>query len=379
MFGAHSTHRRRVRRGVGLVYGILIILALSSLASLAVDYARVQLVKNQLGAAADAAALAATHYAGSDIAAAQQAAVALAKANNADGQPVIVDPATDVQFVDWDESTRTYEVLTGPNRARANAVRVTACRTAARGNAVSLPFAKVIGLSACDVNSAAIAAIKESKYAAVGLDFVTMTGRASQGSVMSNGDISLSGNARIDGDAYPGPNHTVTGAANVTGKTTSLTKVLSYPPVNPGTAATINDNAKVSAISKGSLNISGQKNIIMPAGTYYLKNISLSGGSTLTIMGPVTVYVTGSVTLTGHASTADNLPQNFKIMMLGTGKVSLSGNTDLYANVYAPTSPIVISGEGDIYGAVIGKNITMSGNAGIHSEATVKGTAKLVK
>jgi hypothetical protein len=89
--------------------------------------------------------------------------------------------------------------------------------------------------------------------------------------------------------------------------------------------------------------------------------------------------VTGSVTLTGHASTPDNLPQNFKIIMLGTGKVSLSGNTDLYANVYAPTSPIVISGEGDIYGAVIGKNITMSGNAAIHSEATVKGTAKLVK
>jgi hypothetical protein len=379
MISARHSRLGRPRRGIGLIYGILVILVLSAMASLAVDYARVQLVKNQLGAAADAAALAATRYAGSDIVAAQQAAVELAKTNKADGQPVILDPAVDVQFVSWDDTTRTYEVLTGSNRARANAVRVAAHRTAARGNAVDLPFARLVGLRACDVNAAAIAAVKESKYAAVGLGFVTMTGRSSQGSVMSNGNITLTGNARIDGDAQPGPDHQVYGASNVTGKTTALTKLLSYPPANPGTAATINDNAKIPAISKGSLNISGQRNIIVPAGTYYIKDLNLTGGSMLTITGQATFYVTGSVTLTGHASTAENLPQNFKIIMLGTGKVSLSGNTDLYANVYGPTSPIVISGEGDIYGAVIGKNITMSGNAGIHSEATVRGTAKLVK
>src|SRR5438094_5975264 len=109
----------RQRNGVGLIWGMLTILVLCALASLAVDYARVQLVKNQLGAAADAAALAATRFAGLDTVAAQQAAVQFAKANKADGQAVIVDPLQDVQFVDWDEATRTFEVLAGADRTRA--------------------------------------------------------------------------------------------------------------------------------------------------------------------------------------------------------------------------------------------------------------------
>jgi len=136
---------------------------------------------------------------------------------------------------------------------------------------------------------------------------------------------------------------------------------------------------RLPGLKNGSINLSGSKSLVIPGGTYYLKNLNLTGGSSVTFTGPAKVYITGSLTLTGHAITADDLPKNLQIFMLGAGQVSLTGSTALYADIYAPTSPVTITGTGDIYGSVIGKSITMTGNAQIHSDAKVKGTPKLVK
>src|SRR5438552_3583396 len=126
-----SNRHRNHRKGVGLPWAIIMLLVLCAMASLAVDYGRVQVVKNQLRGAADAAALAGGQEVLADPVYAKQAAIDTAKANKADGSPVILQSG-DVVPVIWNETNHTYTLPSGTQKP--NAVMVTAYRTAARGN-----------------------------------------------------------------------------------------------------------------------------------------------------------------------------------------------------------------------------------------------------
>ena len=75
------------RKGIGLIYSVLVLLVLCAMASFAVDMGRVVLAKNQLRSAADASALAAANLVLSNQTAARSAAVSTAKSNNVDGSP----------------------------------------------------------------------------------------------------------------------------------------------------------------------------------------------------------------------------------------------------------------------------------------------------
>jgi Flp pilus assembly protein TadG len=147
-----------VQRGFVMILTILMMVALTMLVSLAVDFGRVEVTKTELQRAADSAA----RYGASGLAniingesAAAAQAVAAAADNTADGTPVVLNPTTDVQLIIWNPATATYTVTSDPTQA--NAVRVTAERTKANGNAVQMTFAKILGFKSCDVNVSAIA------------------------------------------------------------------------------------------------------------------------------------------------------------------------------------------------------------------------------
>jgi hypothetical protein len=191
-----------------------------------------------------------------------------------------------------------------------------------------------------------------------------MTGNTRLDSVATNGYISMTGSSTIQGDAYAGTGKISGG--KVTGNRNTLSSPLVYPPAQGGNIASNNDNLRAipsSAVASGSIRLSGQQTVTLPAGKYYFKDIILTGGSTLICTGPVEIYLTGSLSLTGNTITADNLPDNLKIFVLGSGKVSLTGTTGVYANVYAPTSPITLTGNGDITGSLVGRSISVTGNA----------------
>src|SRR4029450_9881224 len=97
--------------------------ALMALASLAVDYGRAQVAKSELRRAADAASRAGASYL-RNSAAVQAAAAEYAGDNQCLGAAVTLDTNVDVEFGDWDPSTRTFTVLTGTNRLAADSVRV---------------------------------------------------------------------------------------------------------------------------------------------------------------------------------------------------------------------------------------------------------------
>ncbi len=177
----------------------------------------------------------------------------------------------------------------------------------------------------------------------------------------SAGTVMLSGNVQIKGDMITGvgstPNSVVTmsGNAAITGSKTAATSAF-----NPQAMTT-------SVSSSGALSISGNTNYTLAAGTYNFSSISITGNGRLTATGAVKIYVSGSVSIAGNGiSTSSSKPPNMIIYVTGTSNVSLSGNGNLYAGIYAPNSNVSNSGNGQLYGAVVSKTYQQSGNGSVH-------------
>lgn len=380
------------RRGTILIYTTIGMIAFAGIVSLAVDVGHARLVKNQLQHAADAAARYAAAGMQTSTGAATSNAVAAAGNNTADATSVLVDPNNDVEFGSWDNTNHTFTVLTGSAQSGANAVRVTCRRTAARGNPVPLTFGPVIGRSTCDVTASAIATMSSQSHGVVGLNSVSMSGNTSMdsyssangpyssgaagssASVASNGNISLSGGATIKGDANPGVGMQTSGNG-VSGSTTPLASPLSYPPASAGSYATTNDDANVLPYMRnGGFSLSGSQSAVMPGGTYYFKFFRMSGGSQLILTGPVTIYVAGTVNLSGGVTTSSSIPENLKIEVTGSSNVTLTGSSAFYADVYAPQSNVTITGSAQVMGAVVGQSLSLSGSAAVHMDQGISGS-----
>ena len=387
--------QRPQRRGAVLVYVCVAMAAFACMASLAVDVAHAHLVKAQLQCAADAAA----RYAASGLIAGPSAAinnaVTAAGYNKADGTAVKLNTDSDVQLGTWDSSTGTFTVLTGSAASSATAVRVYARRVASSGNGVSLSFSSLLGKSTADVTAVSISIAKPGGYGIVGLKSISLSGGAidsywapngytpggSHGTIASNGNINLSGNSQIDGDAHPGPGDSVNNPAAVTGSTTPLAQAMYYPNASPTSYATSNNNSAVPSqyLSGSSFKMSSSQSLSLPGGVYYFKDFSMSGSSTLAFTGPATVYVYGALSLSGTTNTFSNLPGDLKFVVgpdtsgSAPGKVTLSGGSSLYAYIYAPQSDITVSGTGAIYGSLVGQSISSSGGASIHYDISLTG------
>lgn len=141
---------RRKRGGVVLYYMAGAMVAISGFCSMAVDYGRVQVAKAELRRAADAASRAAVAEL-PDANSAISFAAKYAQSNAVDGGTTSLNASQDIEFGFWDTKKTTFTV-TG-DLSKANCVHVTLRRTAQRGNAVPLLFAKVLGQNFCDVKA----------------------------------------------------------------------------------------------------------------------------------------------------------------------------------------------------------------------------------
>lgn len=378
-----SVNRRIVvrRRGAVLIYSVLALVALTALASLAVDFGRVQLAKTELRRTCDAAA----RYAVTGIA----SRTTLTRANHvgahntADGVAYTF-PAGDVEVGTWNETTRAFT----PGGAAPNAVRTTARRTRATQNPIPTVLARGIGIESVDVTVQSVAFTRMTGYGVVGLSFIYMTGNSSDsywsggqagasgssqhGSIASNGNIILQGSSSISGNARPGVGKAVFGAASVSGSTQPLEYSLEFPNGDAGIYATTNDNNLVpSSFKLGSgLKVGSSQTLTLPGGNYYFNNIEIGG--TLKFTGPATIYCYGNFSMYGQADTSGNVPGNLKLVMCpgpsgaAPGSVVIGSGAELYANIYAPQSHILLSGNGDIYGTVLGLSVSMTGTSAIH-------------
>jgi len=352
---------------------LILLVALFAICSLAVDYGRVQSAKTELRAAVDAAA----RYAASGISdgTADDKAILQASKNPVNGSALILN-AADIDAGNWNATTKVFTASATP----LNAVRVRGSCTAAKGNAVPLAFASIIGKDSCDISASAVATKSQAiDYALVGLDSINMIGSSivdsynsdygpyssagakSNASIASNGDIGLNGSPQIKGDADYGMGKSITigNAAAVTGTVSELTEPLNSPAIKLPASYT-----DLGSYSAGS-------NSVLTAGNYYATSFSVSNKAKLTLSGDVTIYINGPLSLQGNVVISDGKPKRFGLRVISGAAVSVGGNGSIIADVYAPHSPLTIGGTGDVYGRYIGKSISTSGTGRIHYDEAI--------
>jgi Flp pilus assembly protein TadG len=130
------------RRGMAILYMSILLMTLTAVTSMAVDFGRWEMCKTQLQRAADAAARSGAFQLAKGASTSVSYATIVSWFNNVDAQTVLSNPnvSVTIQVLDW-TSASNYTVLTSSNYSLANAIRVTLSYN------VPLMFGSVIGIS----------------------------------------------------------------------------------------------------------------------------------------------------------------------------------------------------------------------------------------
>ena len=225
--------------------------------------------------------------------------------------------------------------------------------------------------------------------------------RQENGDIATDGQLIEAGNAQIYGDVATNAG-TVSGAANITGVERTDFYQEPIPVGAPSWNAT---NASVTTVT-GTTTITAGSNQGSAASRYVLTGISLSGSKTLTIAGDpngtqtyVEIYVTGDISVSGTSQiviepgvtatiyfagnvdisgngvlNSNNQPGD--LMLYGiqpptnsSEHVSIGGNSQITASIYAPGHDVTVNGSGTnghVYGSIVGKTVTMTGVSNLH-------------
>ena len=359
--------RKQNRVGIGLIWAMVIMVAMCAVASLAADYGRMQVAKMEMLRAADSAARAAVTQIANGETASKNYAIQTAAMNICDGQPVAI-VASEVTMGQWDESTRTFTPMTGSSAINGNAAKVKFTRP------LPLIFAKMVGKDTCNVSTEAIATISPPYPGYVGIKLTRVfnttnfdsyisnlgpysaTNKGNKGVLIGVKDLWLHDNATVRGEAHWGPTGALTkdpGASCTPGPLTMKAHTTYYPPVNLGNVPSINDNGKLTLYFKGGgLDVPKNATVSYPGGTYYMKSLKLGVGSNVTFTGPTTIYLDGKGDIEGNLSHTSFRPYLLKIKVAGSGGVHINaGNT--YAYIYAPEGDVHSHQTGQNFGSVI--------------------------
>ncbi len=399
------------RRGNVLVLTLVLMVVMIGMLAYAVDLGCLVHARTDLQRTADAAALAAAAKL-PDEAAAETVVHDVAAENGwspgikiSDGDTYNgddLDPV-EIEFGYWDRDTATF-TSPAPFSMDSNAVRVTLQRTEAAGNPLKLFFARIFGVADADVSASATALYDHWLCGPfVGIDWIDVPGTPqtdsynseegayssatarNRGSICSDGPITVDGNPYIRGDARAGKGYSVdiTGNATITGSVGSRLKPLDLPPVDFSGPAANNDNAQLPLIpegnswksavdAQGNFLLDGSKVYDMPPGTYYFNDFTLTGQSVFNISGPTAIYVAGDIYRAGGTLVNCNtqIPVDLKIFANG-GLVDVTSNNELYGVIYAPTSPVIIDGSADLFGAVVGKTLELTGSGNAHYDESL--------
>ncbi|MCX5714430.1 MAG: hypothetical protein NT033_06425 [Candidatus Omnitrophica bacterium] len=222
--------------------------------------------------------------------------------------------------------------------------------------------------------------------------------KGSDGDVATDGTgtgiITLSGNATVNGDANTGTGGTVVQNSNakVTG-TISSDNNISIPSVEVPSCLT-------SLSGDTNLSVGGNNTQPLPSGNYRYSSMSIESNGKLNVTGTVKIYLTGnpSLNISGNGKliisgggnliiyadgvcnlggngivNSTTVPKNFILKSTYTGAqgINITGNGNLQGIVYAPDTDILNSGDGSVFGALIGKTANISGNGDVHYDESL--------
>jgi hypothetical protein len=225
--------------------------------------------------------------------------------------------------------------------------------------------------------------------------------RQQNGDIATDGNLIEAGNAHIYGDVATNSG-TVVGAANITG---TERDDFYQEPIPVGAPTWTSFNSTVTSVSNTTtLNASSTNGDSVSR--FQLSTINLSGTKTLTLAGAadgsqtyIEIYVTGDVSLSGNAQliiqpgvtakiyfqgnvdvggngilNSNNQPSDLQLFGIqptddNAHHVSLGGNGQIIASVYAPDHDVTINGggtNGHVFGSVVGNTVTMTGVTNLH-------------
>jgi hypothetical protein len=257
------------------------------------------------------------------------------------------------------------------------------------------------------VNAATGAPLFASGKALVGVDQINLSNSARvEGSAASNGGISLSNSAIICGDATPGPGQQLTtqnGAGLCQGFSGQpAADPLVLEPIDQGSAATTNDNARIGSQDTWTspsqidwnptarvLKLKNNSSLTLGGNVYSFCHLEITNNAQLIIAArdpgtAVRIYIdapescgstsgAGSVTLT-NAGSIVNLnadPTTLQLYVVGNDSlptyVSLQSNPQAPFNlvIYAPRSNVTVTNQTKIVGAIAGKQASIDNNSSV--------------
>ena len=192
----------------------------------------------------------------------------------------------------------------------------------------------------------------------------------------SSGGVTVSGSVGINGQVVVGPTGnpnsvvTITGGGGIT--ITGNPKIVAQSQALPLASVKVPEE-----LTCNDYTVSDDTTITLSSdqGTYCFRNLTVSGGGTLTADGPVTVYLTGELRASGNTLIGVvNNPRTMLFLVaaaagttLGTtGGGSITGNSTFYGALYGPGAEFDVTGSAEIFGSVIAKRVDLSGSAKIH-------------
>jgi hypothetical protein len=152
-----TSKSRENRRGVIAVLAAVLFIVMLGMVAFAVDLGYKTMIKTQLQAAADSAALAAAGSSNLSQDGMTQVGQAFAQYHKVAGRQVVLNPS-DVQFGTWDTTSKTFAASTGGDQL-GTAVKVTVRCDDSSGGKADLFFGKVFGISSATSQASAVAMV----------------------------------------------------------------------------------------------------------------------------------------------------------------------------------------------------------------------------
>jgi hypothetical protein len=212
-----------------------------------------------------------------------------------------------------------------------------------------------------------------------------------QTNATSSGAVALAWSTFIKGSAQVGPGGnpaTVISQAsghNVTGTVSAMSQADTMPtltaPTNLGASTgdltyggTQNVNVSTSQhVGNFSVGASAVMNVTGAVTILAEGTVTFNGSGVVNIQpgASLTIYSKGAITFTASAVISLNAQKlsSFKVYNLGSGAVNISGGASVYQGVIiSPNGPIIISGSGQMGGALLTNQLTISGGSSFHED-----------
>jgi hypothetical protein len=241
-------------------------------------------------------------------------------------------------------------------------------------------------------------ATSDSYTSAGGADQYDSTHQNADGNIGTNGDqcdvINFNGTSGgVNGNVEYGTSGTSCSVdgGNYTGSAYPQGTEPAFPSVVIPSTPSCAGAANISSPADGTVlpantcygDVSSKNTLVLQTGTYIMKTFSTTAGGVLSVpstAGNITIYISCSgsstvgIDMKGNAVSNPSLISTKVIFMVAPTctSISITGGADASYAVYAPDTDVKITGNSDLYGAIVGKSIDATGGAKIHYDKALK-------